>query len=46
VSIGGSSLANPRVEGCIKRQFQRLQFPTADKPTNASWPFIFKPSKK
>jgi hypothetical protein len=46
VSIGGSSLNNPRVEGCIKRQFQRLQFPSADKPTNASWPFIFKPSKK
>jgi hypothetical protein len=46
VSIGGSSMNNPRVEGCIKRQFQRLQFPSADKPTNASWPFIFKPSKK
>jgi hypothetical protein len=46
VNIGNSSMNNPRVEGCIKRQFQRLQFPSADKPTNASWPFIFKPSKK
>lgn len=45
-SVGGSSLGNPRVEGCIVRQFQRLQFPAADKPTNASWTFSFRPSKK
>lgn len=46
VNIGSSSLGNARVEGCIKRQFSRLQFPTADKPTNAGWTFSFKPSKK
>jgi hypothetical protein len=34
------------VEGCILRQFARLRFPTADKGTNAAWPFIFKPGKK
>jgi hypothetical protein len=45
-NIGGSSLHNPRVEGCVLRQFQRLQFPTADKPTGASFPFVFRPSKK
>jgi hypothetical protein len=45
-SVGGSSLSNPRVSGCMVRIFQRLQFPTADKPTNASFPFVFKPSKK
>ena len=45
-NISGSSLSNPRVEGCILRQFQRLKFPTADKPTNASFPFAFRPSKK
>jgi hypothetical protein len=45
-SIGGSSLGNARVEGCILRQFNRLSFPSADKPTNASWTFSFKPSKK
>ncbi len=45
-NIGGSSLSNPRVEGCIKRQFMRLSFPAADKPTNASWTFSFRPSKK
>ncbi|MBK7585409.1 MAG: AgmX/PglI C-terminal domain-containing protein [Myxococcales bacterium] len=45
-SVGSSSLGNPRVEGCIVRQFSRLSFPTADKPTNASWTFSFKPSKK
>ncbi|MBX3125179.1 MAG: AgmX/PglI C-terminal domain-containing protein [Polyangiaceae bacterium] len=45
-NIGGSSLSNPRVEGCIKRQFMRLSFPAADKGTNASWTFSFRPSKK
>ena len=45
-NIGGSSLGNPRVEGCIKRQFMRLKFPSADKSTNASWTFSFRPSKK
>ncbi len=45
-NIGGSSLGNPRVEGCIKRQFTRLSFPSADKPTNAGWTFSFRPSKK
>jgi hypothetical protein len=44
--IQSSSLSNPRVEGCITRLFARLHFPTADKPTNASFPFIFKPGKK
>ncbi|HVU03095.1 MAG TPA: AgmX/PglI C-terminal domain-containing protein [Polyangiaceae bacterium] len=44
--VASSTLGNPRVEGCILRQFARLRFPTADKPTNASWPFIFKPGKK
>jgi hypothetical protein len=46
VRIQSSTLGNPRVEGCILRQFGRLRFPSADKPTNASWPFIFKPGKK
>jgi len=45
-SITGSSLNNPHVEGCILRQFNRLQFPTADKPTGASFPFAFRPGKK
>ncbi len=44
-SVGGS-LGNPRVTGCVKRQFERLSFPSADKPTNAGWTFSFKPSKK
>jgi hypothetical protein len=45
-SVASSSLGNPRVEGCIQRMFSRLSFPTADKPTNASWTFSFRPSKK
>ena len=45
-SIANSSLNNPRVEGCILRQFNRLQFPSADKPTGANFPFVFRPGKK
>jgi hypothetical protein len=45
-SVGGSSLANPRVEGCMVRIFKRLHFPTADKGTSAGFPFVFKPSKR
>ncbi|HEY6078353.1 MAG TPA: AgmX/PglI C-terminal domain-containing protein [Polyangiaceae bacterium] len=45
-NITGSSLKNPRVEGCMLRTFQRLHFPTADKPTNASFPFAFRASKR
>jgi hypothetical protein len=41
-SIASSSLGNPRVEGCMLRQFNRLKFPVADKATNASFPFLFK----
>jgi hypothetical protein len=44
--VQSSSLNNARIEGCILRQFGRLRFPTADKPTNAAFPFIFKPGKK
>jgi len=28
------------------RQFNRLQFPTADKASGASFPFAFRPGKK
>jgi hypothetical protein len=41
-SVASSSLGNARVEGCMLRQFNRLKFPVADKPTNASFPFLFK----
>ncbi len=44
--IQNSTLGNARVEGCILRQFGRLRFPTADKGTNAAFPFIFKPGRK
>jgi hypothetical protein len=45
VGVANSSLSNPRVEGCVTRTFNRLQFPTADKPTNSQWGFAFKPGK-
>jgi TonB family protein len=43
--IANSSLANPRVESCVLRMFNRLSFPTADKPTSANWPLVFRPGK-
>jgi hypothetical protein len=43
--IASSSLDNARVESCMLRTFSRLHFPTADKPTNATFPFIFRPGK-
>jgi hypothetical protein len=43
--IANSSLANARVESCILRMFNRLHFPTADKPTSANWPLVFRPGK-
>jgi TonB family protein len=45
-SIAGSSLSNPRVEGCVLRQIKRLHFPSADKGSSATFPFVFKPSKR
>ncbi len=41
-SVSHSSLGNPRVEGCVLRTFNRLRFPSADKATNAGFPFVFK----
>ncbi|HTV21625.1 MAG TPA: AgmX/PglI C-terminal domain-containing protein, partial [Polyangiaceae bacterium] len=43
--IANSSLANPRVESCVLRTFNRMHFPTADKPTSANWPLVFRPGK-
>jgi hypothetical protein len=40
-SISNSSLGNPKVEGCMVRIAKRLHFPSADKPTNAAFPFVF-----
>jgi outer membrane biosynthesis protein TonB len=45
-SIATSSLGNARVEGCMLRTFNRLKFPTADKPTNSVFPFVFKQDKR
>lgn len=45
-NVAGSSLGNPRVEGCVLRQIKRLQFPAADKGSSATFPFAFKPSKR
>jgi hypothetical protein len=43
--IANSSLANARVESCVLRMFNRLHFPSADKPTSANWPLVFRPGK-
>lgn len=44
--IASSSLANARVESCVLRTFNRLRFPTADAPTSANWPLVFRPGKQ
>ena len=43
--IASSTLGNPRVESCVLRMFNRLHFPTADKPTSANWPLVFRPGR-
>ena len=41
-SLGGSTLSNPRVEGCVVRQVKGWHFPSADSPTSvAAFPFKF-----
>jgi hypothetical protein len=41
-SVGGSTLGNQRVEGCIVRQVQKWKFPTSESPTTvAGFPFKF-----
>ena len=42
--VGGvnvNSTMGPSVTGCVKRNVARLTFPTADAPTNASFPLVF-----
>ena len=41
-SVGGTTLSNPRVEGCVVRQVQKWKFPTSESPTTvAGFPFKF-----
>ncbi len=41
-SLSGSTLGNPRVEGCVVRQVKGWRFPTSDAPTTvAGFPFRF-----
>jgi hypothetical protein len=41
-TLGGSSLGNPRVEGCVVRQVKGWHFPTSETPTIvAGFPFKF-----
>jgi hypothetical protein len=40
-SLGGSSLGNPRVEGCVVRQVKGWKFPSTTSSSNVSWPFKF-----
>jgi len=41
-SVSSSSLGSPEVEKCMLAVFDGLSFPTAGKPTNISFPFVFK----
>lgn len=42
VSVAGSTLGNPRVEGCVSRQVKSWRFPASDSPTTVgAFPFKF-----
>jgi hypothetical protein len=40
-SLAGSSIRNPRVEGCVVRQVRTWRFPTSEAPTMTTFPFKF-----
>jgi TonB family protein len=40
-SLAGSSIHNPRVEGCVVRQVRTWRFPTSEAPTMTTFPFKF-----
>jgi hypothetical protein len=40
-SLAGSTIHNPRVEGCVVRQVKTFHFPSSDGSTQASFPFKF-----
>lgn len=40
-SLAGSTIHNPRVEGCVVRQVKTWRFPASEGTTNTSWPFRF-----
>jgi hypothetical protein len=41
-TIGSSTLGDQRVEDCVLRRFNALEFPASDHPTHASFTFSFK----
>jgi TonB family protein len=41
-SIASSTLGNAEVESCLLEVFSTLKWPAAEKPTNVSFPFLFK----
>jgi TonB family protein len=40
-SVQSSTVKDAEVEQCTLRAFRAMQFPTAEKPTNVSFPFVF-----
>ncbi|MET0595583.1 MAG: AgmX/PglI C-terminal domain-containing protein [Polyangiaceae bacterium] len=40
-SLGGTTLGNPRVEGCVVRQVKGWRFPSSASASSVSWPFKF-----
>jgi len=40
-NLAGSSLGNPRVEGCVVRQVKGWRFPSSNALSNVEWPFKF-----
>jgi hypothetical protein len=40
-SLAGTTMGNPRVEGCVVRQVKSWHFPSSESPSSTEWPFKF-----
>lgn len=46
LTVKDSTINDPNVGECLAREVQTLVFPTAEKATRVSWPFVFRPKKQ
>ncbi len=39
-NVAGSTIGNPRVDGCVLRQVRTWHFPSSEGTTNTTFPFV------
>lgn len=44
-TVRTDNLGSPRLASCLLQEFERLEFPSAYRPTGAYWPLIFRPKR-